>query len=288
MNHPKSILVLTLASTLVAACGGVDAASGATEPLLVTGARFVAGPLPEGEQGPAVLTLDSRNNLVRPGQRGKRLTGDVAKGAYAVALRFADIGTGFYVLPVGAPSQETQGALTWEAVYDIASDVPPGEHRLHIVGIDGQGRVGPASELPMLVQGPHGDAKVAVSLSWDTNADLDLHIVSPSGKVLGPKHVNTGLVEDGGVSPGSGQLDRDSNAGCVSDGHRRENVIWSEAPEPGTYLVRVNMFHSCGQPASSFVVSVWLDGERKIERKGRLLDSQAGSGPGLFVTEFKL
>lgn len=292
MNEVKSTMALVFAAMLAGACGEaetVSVPSGMTEPIRVIGARFVEGPIPEGNEGPRVLTIDSRNNGVRAGQTGKRLSGDVGPGAYAIAIRFADIGKGHYVFPVGPPSQETRGALTWEAIYEVSRNVTPGEQRLHLAAVDGEGRYGPGSEISLLVQSARPEEKVVVSLAWDTDADLDLHIVSPSGKVLGPKQVNTGRIEDGGLpAPGSGQLDRDSNAACVIDGYRRENVVWEDEPEPGTYLIRVNMFHACGQPVANFVLNVWIDGELRIERAGKLLEAQAGHGPGLFVTELSL
>ena len=95
----------------------------------------------------------------------------------------------------------------------------------------------------------------------------------------------------GGGLPGNGQLDRDSNAACVQDGYKRENVVWNEAnpPEEGTYLVQIHMWSACGAPAASFVFSLTVDGAEVMNVPGRLLDIDADGGakkPGLFVGYF--
>jgi hypothetical protein len=131
------------------------------------------------------------------------------------------------------------------------------------------------------------------SLEWTNRADLDIHIVSPSGKEIDPKHPNTGVVPKQGIPengiPGSGHLDHDSNAACVQDGVRRENVVWQDAPEPGVYVVRVDMFNACSEPAANFAFSLYFSGQRILKQAGRLLDIDAdggGPGSGLFVAYF--
>jgi hypothetical protein len=132
-----------------------------------------------------------------------------------------------------------------------------------------------------------------VSLSWDSDADLDLRLVAPNGKELDPKHLTTATAIDGGadsIPPGTGVLDRDSNAGCIIDGIRQEDVIFADRPTPGTYLVRVDMFDACQTPGANFVVEVYVRGALVLSRAGRLLDIDAdggGPGAGLFVAELK-
>ena len=45
----------------------------------------------------------------------------------------------------------------------------------------------------------------------------------------------------------AGKLDFDSNANCVIDGRRQEDVVFAEGPPPGDYTVRVDAFSLCGQ-----------------------------------------
>ncbi len=54
-----------------------------------------------------------------------------------------------------------------------------------------------------------------------------------------------------------GTLDFDSNAACVIDGRRQENVIFTQTPPPpGEYIVRVDAFSLCGQAAAQWRLEV--------------------------------
>jgi hypothetical protein len=53
----------------------------------------------------------------------------------------------------------------------------------------------------------------------------------------------------------AGYLDFDSNAACVIDGRRQENVIFTDAAPSGTYTVRVDAFSLCGQADAQWQVT---------------------------------
>jgi len=278
---------------LLAGCGeSVPSASGVHEPLVVHGGQFFEGALPRGADGPKIVNVDTQALLIPPGQVGKKLQGDVTAGAYSVAVRFADLGSGYWVVPVGPlDPQKKDGELTWEIVADIARDVPAGDHPLVLSSTDEQDRSGPVYSLPQTIQSRIPDGRVVISLRWDTDADLDLHLVAPNGNELDPKHITTAGPIDGGADalpPGTGVLDRDSNPACTIDGYRQEDAVFAGAPLPGTYLVRVDMFAACQQPAANFVVQVYARGQLLRSQPGRLLDLDAdggGPGAGLFVME---
>lgn len=284
-------LSVLISLTLLAGCDGegVPFARGAREPIQVRGGQLEEGAIPDDAGGPKITTLNSQANLIFAGQAGKKLTGNAAAGATAVAARFHEIGTGYWTVPVGAPDPQTMGDLTWEMDCDFAWDIRPGTYDIDFAAVNDQGLFGPVSNLPVLVQSAVPQGKVVISLAWDSAADLDLHLVAPNGQELDPKHPTT-AVGDGGAGdmlpPGSGLLDRDSNGGCAQDGFRREDVVFADAPAPGVYLARVDMFASCGAPAASFVLTVERDGKVTDTVKGRLLDIDAdggGPGSGLFV-----
>ena len=82
-----------------------------------------------------------------------------------------------------------------------------------------------------------GTGDVQVTLTWDADSDVDIHVVEPGGDEV---FWGDPVSENGGV------LDLDSNAGCI-DGVRNENVSWPAGMAPrGTYSVRVNYWDSCG------------------------------------------
>jgi hypothetical protein len=294
-------LVLCAAISLaVAGCGDSEtASSGITEPLRVANGQFFAGAFPAPAGGPAMAPPDTfKTSQIAQGFTGKKISGLTPDDSLSVALALNGLGHGYWVVPVGAPDALTDN-LTWSATMDFSPDAPVGSQLLHMAAANSAGRFGPPVELhvDMLPLIPKGH--VVASLSWSNNADLDLHLTSPSGKELDPKHPNTTAIADAGADaglplPGSGSLDRDSNAGCVSDGFRSENVIWdgeAGAPEAGLYVVRVDMFGACGVPAADFTFTLYVDGVPTLHRVGRLLDiNEDGGGPGsgLFVTEFTL
>jgi len=86
------------------------------------------------------------------------------------------------------------------------------------------------------------------------------------------------------VALGYGLLDFDSNANCVIDGRRQENVIWRDPPAAGRYLVRVDTFSMCGQPAARWTVEATRDGAVVSRATGVGTDAdtrfshQAGAG----------
>jgi hypothetical protein len=93
---------------------------------------------------------------------------------------------------------------------------------------------------------------------------------------------------DGGLPPGTAVLDRDSNADCVEDAYREEDAVFADAPAPGNYIVRVDMFSACGAPAADFVVTERVHGAVTKTAKGILLAADAdggGPGSGVFVMQ---
>ncbi len=274
---------------LAAGCDdGVSATSGLGEPLRVRGGQFFEGKIPAATGGPEVLTVDSQNNLITQGQAGKKLAGVARKGATSVATRFEDLGTGYWIIPVGPADPQSEGDLTWETVMDFNSALAPGKHPLLLAASDASGAFGPTRDLPILVQALTPEGAAVITLSWDSTADLDLHVIGPNGKETDPKHITTAFDLDGGLPPGAGSIDRDANAGCGQNGYRTESLVFVDPPAPGVYQIRVDMFDACAAPAASFVVTARRAGKSVFSAKGRLLDLDAdggGPGSGLFVGE---
>jgi hypothetical protein len=280
---------------LAAGCSSESAHSGAQEPLRVNGAQFFPGEFPPDVGGPK-NSLDSLLERGIPvGYTGKKFGGRSGDEAYSIALRLADIGTGYWVLPVTGRDPQTN-ELVWSATVDFSRDIPAGTHLIQAAAADGSGRFGTASTVELLMSPLVPTGAVVASLEWGNDADLDLHITTPSGKEIDPKHPNSTFLDSDKLPlPGNGVLDRDSNAGCVIDGYRTESVVWpvdaTEPPEAGTYGVRVDLFSACGRPSTNFVFKLYQDGQVTVQKTGRLLDIQAdggGAGSGLFVTEFSL
>ena len=113
-----------------------------------------------------------------------------------------------------------------------------------------------------------------VTLTWDNDADLDVHVLDPLGNEIyhgAPSSFDP--FRPGSTETGSGFLDVDSNADCEIDGLRREDVIWTEQPPSGRYRVRVDAQSLCGEPAARWRVQVTLRGSLVASAQGSALDS---------------
>jgi hypothetical protein len=297
---------------LASACGGdasEPAPSGIEEPIRLTytptggkatPAQFFRGEMLPGTDGPAVLLRGVKGSRqVFPGEVGLKLSGNVDPTATAVAIRLAGIGTGYWVVPttdlddIEIPGKKT---IQFNAAVDFSRTIPAGAQQFQFVAIDAAGHRGPFPDPLALSVQPDIPAAAAVALlSWDTNADLDLQIVTPTGLQLDRKHPRSlGLDPDGGLLPGTAVLQRDSLASCIPDGVRREMFVWQTLPAAGLYLAKADLFSACGEPGANFVFEFYLNGQLQVSQPGRFLAQDAdngmpqpnGNGPGLALVNF--
>jgi hypothetical protein len=117
-----------------------------------------------------------------------------------------------------------------------------------------------------------GTGDVQITLEWDSEADLDLHVFEPDGTEI--YFGNTGPTASGG------QLDVDANAGCgdpeeVPGGV--ENVFWppGEAPS-GDYRVFVYGFDvSCGDGTDEYTLTISAAGQDDEVHTGSVGEDEA-------------
>jgi hypothetical protein len=295
--------------------GHVQANSGLTEPLQVAGGQFFSGALPgtaadedagdAGASTTAPLTVTSvtyQNELVVPGASGKSFGGLVTQDALAVGVRFADLGTGYWVVPVQGIDSNFPGQRDFSFGASFNPGDQPGLRQLLFVALDGSGNGGVQYEQPICIESrvpdnghacdPSSAVPAAVfTLRWDTNFDIDLHVVTPEGQDINPK--TDLVVGDGGVlSNKVAHIDRDSIGNCLVDSWHEEDLIFPQYPQTGYYDVYVDPFSSCGQPDAHFTFLIYeaqSDGNlhQTFSQSGVLLASQANAGQstGLFVAE---
>jgi hypothetical protein len=310
---------LLLAAVAPAACSsGEPANSGATEPLIVSGAQFISGDLPGtsppdaspvvpegGVQTPlSVLELNYQNMNVIPGAGSKSFSGLTTTDAFAVGVRIADEGTGYWVLPVGQHDALVPNALDFSVKASFDINDPPGTHALRAVALDGNGNGGPQFDTELCFEsripdnGHACDPSVAVpavvfSLRWDVNFDVDLHVILPDGTDVNPK--TNPLAQDidaGQPPPTDPRIDRDSLRACVPDGWRQEDMVFPQYPPTGPYDIYADPFASCGQAAVRFQLTIYeaqSDGslQATYTQNGELLSNSTtgGGSTGLFVAE---
>jgi hypothetical protein len=305
--------VKRLALSLALALAGCSTQpTGAGEPIVVYGGTFFPGPLPGSPPpdggtptAPDVTDVQSLDDVFKPGQAGRSMSGDVTDDASAIAVRFPDLGTGYWVVVPGAPDPNAPGSLSWTMTFDVGYGLPTGLNTLSFAAVSASGASGSQLELPVCIDTIFPDnlnacdvslkpPAAVLSLAWDTPVDLDLQLVTPSGVVVSPEHPTTSV--DGGTGPDVGELDMDSAANCAPSAVNREDIVWQGAPDPGQYLAYANLFSACGQESVRFTLTLYLaepvDGgsalQPQLTTSGELLaaDANGGVGLGLYLTAF--
>jgi hypothetical protein len=309
----------------VVACAGQSSSVDPTEPIQIVGGQFIAGALPgalpEGSLDAAPVDPVKLGHLaiddavsrpfgaLVPGATHQQFSGLATQDAVAIGVAFADAGTGYWVVPVGGLNPQVSGEVEWGFFVDFNPQDLPGRHKLRLVAIDAAGGAGRQVEVPVCIDSAvpdndhtcfpdHAPPAALISLLWDDNFDLDLHVVTPDGTDISAKPPTGDQFDGGAADGGAPAIDRDSVHSCVPDGFRREDVVFQSPPAPGVYRIYVNPFAPCGQVAVRFTVIVYaLAGacpdcalESTFAQSGELLSSQAtgGAAPGLFIHEVEL
>lgn len=263
--------------------------------------------------GPTTLPLVA-------GAEGQAFSGYATSDTVAIGVEMD--GTGYWVVVAGGPVPMHPG-VEWSVHVNFNPADSPGPHTLRFVAIDAAGNAGTQVEASVCIDSIVPDNQHAcspnqapptavVSLRWDDDFDLDLHVVTPDGTDINPRHPFLGPTDAGAPQPGTPAtlcsplrlmtydacIDRDSLAGCVPDGHRQEDVIFTDAPAPGAYKIYVDPFAPCGQTGVRFTVSVYaLAGAcpscglvQTFEQSGAFLAFQVtgGTGTGLFIEQIEL
>jgi hypothetical protein len=274
-------LALALAVAAVG-CGGADPTMGMTAYLRATNAQFVPGPLPADTDpaGPAVSDLSLPNTKVRPGLTGAGFSGTVVDGR---AVLFGLVGDqGYWITTATAADPVVTNGYTFSASLSFSPAMPNADQVLEVHGVSPEGVIGPAQTMKLTTAAfvaPPGS--LVFTLTWDTNADLDLHVVMPNpmanampdptmpDPIGDPRTIEVWSKSPTALPPNpegwdsatvdaAGKIPFDSNANCVIDGVRQENLIFplTTTPPAGEYIVRVDAFSMCGQAAAQWRVDV--------------------------------
>jgi len=264
-----AVIFLGIAS---AGCGAsASPESGVTALLRVSNAQFVEGALlPDtSATGSAVISSVAINNTnVYPGEQSFPLSGTVTGATVLVGLKND---SGHWIVPATIVDQTTVGGYDFATQLTFSPLMPTGPQTLILRGVAADGTVGPA-QLYVLTAGtpapPTGP--LVVTLAWNTEADLDLHVVIPNAAdssvpieiwaryPVGVPVPTLDMPLDPYAAATAPYLDFDSNANCVVDGRRQENVVFQVAPVPGDYTVRVDTPSLCGQSNAQWVATAKL------------------------------
>jgi hypothetical protein len=299
---------------LATACGGASPANPVEAWLRLSGTstqsvQYVPGALPDEPVtpgGPAIHMVGAPSR-VTPGAAGRSLSGSAEQGASAVLIGLeGDVG--YYVVPVNGLDTDNPPDVQFTAQATFSTSIPIGPALVHFRGVSPAGLVGPVRSEAMSVDALQPvTGTLVISLTWDTEADLDLHVVTPSPMADGkPVELWSGNrtslparspLEGGPYTDeelaAAGIFDFDSNSQCTIDGRRLETVSWQVPPPAGHYIVRVDTFSMCGQAAARWTLTATLNGESIAGTyAGVSIDSDTRyphkAGAGLKVVEFDL
>jgi hypothetical protein len=303
MRRPLAPLLFGAA---IAGCGGTSAESGVTAYLRIAGAQFVEGALAADTRGmePAVRGVTLVNTAVYPGQENFPISGSVEDGG-TVLIGLGD-DSGYWIVPAPLLDTSTPDNFDFSAQLTFSPQTPTGMHPLVLRGVGPDGALGPAQVFALTFTPPMPAGALVVTLQWDTQSDMDLHVVVPNPnepampiEIWSKAPVGLPLRQPGDPPPDSdqiaaaGYLDFDSNAACVIDGRRQENVIFTEPPPSGTYTVRIDAYSLCGQPDAQWqVVAATPDGPLVAPAVWEATDADTrgnhGAGAGRLAFQFSI
>jgi hypothetical protein len=234
--------------------------------LRVSGGQFFRGDMPAAEDGPATRTV-TLSPIVQPGSAGRTCSGVIEPAATAVALAIEG-DRGYWIVPARIPDVTAQGFPTFAAELSFSRTLKAGSLRFLTRAVDESGRFGAPFVKPLDVTvAPRPEGHLVIALSWDTQTDLDLHVVDPNGVEIWKRNINSYEPPPPGAPPEppgtphpGGILDFDSNAQCVPDGRRAENVVYADKPPSGRYVARVDTFSLCGDVSAHWRVEAFLEG----------------------------
>lgn len=119
-------------------------------------------------------------------------------------------------------------------------------------------------------QGIGESGKLKITLMWDFLADIDLHVIEPSGEEVYYDHKTSNST--------GGELDVDDrNGGIKHDGRpAAENIYW-ENPQHGIYKVSINYFINSRHNGSGIcTIVVHQEGKQDRDYKVTMNNNERG------------
>jgi hypothetical protein len=201
--------------------------------------QVMSGPPPAPGAGPSV-SIPMNTQTITGGSSGLDL---VASAPFRTAAVFVNGVDGHYLVPLPGDISSGMAIITIGGLPPVLDfDVV-----FSVAGADGV--FGPYSAISVsAIEAAGGD--IQVSVTWDTPADVDLHVIEPNGAEI---YYGSPTAASGG------ELDIDANAACSTSTLTQENIGWSVGSAPqGTYIVRVDYWDACGALRTDFIVTVSL------------------------------
>ncbi len=288
----RSLLGATL---LLTACSdGASSDPALDSRMRVLDAQFVPGAAPAAQDGPEVSALELLSTTIWPGDDDKPVRGTLGASATAVALALSG-DRGYWLLGAGPPDISAPELPTFRGTAAFSRSLSEGLYTFEVRAVDDGGHFG-APRRQTLTALPIAPSRIVegelvVTLTWDSDADVDLHVIDPSGtEIFHGAPTSRDPFDGSATEVDVGVLDVDSNADCAGDDLRQEDVTWAEGPPSGHYAVRVDTTSLCGSSAARWTVRVVLHGMPLVSASGIALDSDTwgahGRGAGVLAIGF--
>ena len=238
------------------------------------------GPAPASAGGPAI-TVTGNQTVINGGTLPVTISGG---GPFTVVYMYVNARSaglangspggvhGYY--EVHLPSSQTSATV----LLSFSQTLPLPQFQLLFAVSGPSGPVGPFASLDTTAI-TVGTGDIQISLSWDVDSDVDLHVVDPSGEEIYYAHRQ---------SVSNGSLDLDSNAGCDLDHKRNENVTWPTGRAPrGSYTVRVDYWSNCQAAQTNYTVRIINGSDAQIVTGSFTgAGDQGGRGSGRLIGTF--
>ncbi len=281
MRTTRSVVFLPVAlvALTITSCGGDSTVAPASEDIrdyitaLATSggidAVFHAGLPPAAGSGPTVI-VDGASAMITGGSSIRGVSSATAFTRIIVAINAVD-GYWEITLPTAVTVEEL--------VLTLAQTLPANAFTLRY-GVGVTGGFGAFDNEPITVL-VVGTGVLQVSVTWDSNADVDLYVVEPGA-------TGEEIYYGNSASNAGGQLDLDSNAACSGDNIRNENITWASSAPSGLYTIRVNLWDECGTTTTNYVVTLRRRNQAPQTFQGVLNAPGNGgaAGAGTVVTTF--
>ncbi|WP_121966471.1 hypothetical protein [Myroides sp. N17-2] len=237
----------------------------------IEGAKFKGGDLPAGERD-VITEINVNKFVINGGKAIMNLTSTTPLESVLIALDGHD---GYYSFKTSEEVQTRLGNYKYIVVFNFSQKLDLDSFGLNIVGTisDGEQTRIYYREFQTVTAGV---GELQVSLSWDKEDDVDLHLFDADNN-----HIYYGDRVLHGAEGKIAELDIDSNPACSIDGVKNENIYYNDLKD-GTYKVYVDLFTKCTQSeGSSYVVNVIHNGvslRLSDHMIGKFADDYRGSG----------
>lgn len=230
-----------------------DILTGITVSGLVATVEVLTGGAPAGDAAGAELIYSGGGTVAQGSTTQGQLTSTDAFDRMVIQLDGFD---GFYEVALDDEQTSVDLFLT------LGAEAPGG-----MIDCLFQGRRAGDTSFGMPVTVPLevlevGNGELQVNLTWNTDADLDIHVFEPDGNEI--FWGNT-------VSATGGQLDLDANVGCGNVSV--ENIYWDQIPPVGMYTVSLENYTGCTQVESSFIITVTVPGQTPMLFTGSITEA---------------